>query len=271
VVAGLDDLRAQLESVVIPSAALHALSRGIHGISGERLALRSRRQGLVALLGMTAVAILASLTLACDGGPSVRAAQASSADSAELARRTDMELIRQDSLVRAHPGYIVDSILPVEEEIRRFQATLGDRPSGFANGATSRSGLVAAFARALEHNDTTALMRLVINRAEFGYLVYPTSPNAAAPYRQSPDLVWLMRSAANEKAASRLMSRFGGHPPHLASYACRPAERQGDNRLWTGCTVRWITARGNANDLRMFGSIIERNGRFKLLSLTNGL
>jgi hypothetical protein len=216
--------------------------------------------------------MVASLTLACDGGGlPVRAAQASSTDSTESVRRTDMERIRQDSLVRARPGYIVDSILPVEEEIRRFQATLGDRPSGFTNGATSRSGLVAAFARALEHNDTTALMRLVINRAEFGYLVYPTSPNAAPPYRHSPDLVWLMRSAANEKAASRLMSRFGGHPPHLASYACRPAERQGDNRLWTGCTVRWITARGDANDLRMFGSIIERNGRFKLLSLTNGL
>jgi hypothetical protein len=170
--------------------------------------------------------------------------------------------------VRARPGYVVDSILPVDEEIRRFNATNGERPSGFAHGATTRSSLVKEFVGAIEKNDTTALARLVVDRSEFGYLVYPSSPNAAPPYRQSPDLVWTMRSAGTEKAAKRLLARFGGRPLGFHGYACpaRP-ERQGDNTVWPGCVVRSDAA----NELRMFGAIIERGGRFKFLSLTNGL
>jgi hypothetical protein len=170
--------------------------------------------------------------------------------------------------VRARPGYIVDSILPVDEEIRRFNATNGERPSGFAHGAATRSSLVKEFVSAIEHNDTTALARLVIDRSEFGYLVYPSSPNAAPPYRQSPDLVWTMRSAGTEKAAKRLLARFGGRGLGFHGYSCptRP-EREGDNTLWSGCVVRSDAAK----ELRMFGAIIERDGRFKFLALTNGL
>src|SRR5215471_18682286 len=138
------------------------------------------------------VLLAAVAALACDGRTAIRNAEASSPDSVALARQAEAELARQDSIVRARPGYIIDSILPVEEEIRRFQATIAVAPSGFANGAPSRKALVARFRQALEQNDTTALTKLVIDRAEFGYLIYPTSPNAKPPYRQAPDLVWLM-------------------------------------------------------------------------------
>jgi hypothetical protein len=161
--------------------------------------------------------IAAVATLACDGREAIRTAEASAPDSATLARRAEADRARQDSIVRARPGYIIDSILPVEEEIRRFQATIPARPTAFTNAAPTRSELVKQFVRALERNDTTALRRLVIDRGEFGYLVYPTSPNVAPPYRQSPDLVWLLRSASSDKgrepaisadsAASRLDTR----------------------------------------------------------------
>jgi hypothetical protein len=218
------------------------------------------------------VLLAAVLATACDSEPSIQRLEASPADSSAVLQRAELERVRLDSVVRARPGYIVDSILPVDEEIRRFTATLGERPSGFSHGATTRSSLVTQFVRAIEQNDTTALTQLVIDRREFGYLVYGTSPNAAPPYRQSPDLVWLMRSASTEKAATRLLTRFGGRPLGFAGYSCPSAvERQGENRLWSGCVVRRQAAGGDARDLRMFGAIIERNGRFKFLSLTNGL
>jgi len=226
-------------------------------------------------LGMTrfvalrlAVMLVAVLCAACDSGPSVQRLEASPGAVATPDQKAELERARQDSVVRARPGYLVDSILPVDEEIRRFNATNGERPSGFAPGATSRSSLVREFVSAIEKNDTTALTRLVIDRNEFGYLVYPSSPNAAPPYRQSPDLVWTMRSAGTDKAAKRLLARFGGRPLGFHGYSCpaRP-ERQRDNVLWSGCVVRSDAAK----ELRMFGAIIERDGRFKFLSLTNGL
>src|SRR5215204_1111869 len=105
---------------------------------------------------------------ACDGPPTVRTAEASPADSVAIRAR-------QDSIVRSRAGYVIDSILPVEEEIRRFQATLGTAPQGFSGGARSRTALIDAFLRSLKQRDTAGLFGLVVNRAEFGFLVYPTS------------------------------------------------------------------------------------------------
>ena len=218
------------------------------------------------------VLLAAVATLACDGHGTFGTAEASAPDSATRARRAQAERARQDSIVRARPGYVIDSILPVEEDIRRFQATMPTRPTAFANGAPSRSQLVKQFVRALARNDTTALRELVVDRAEFGYLVYPTSPNVAPPYRQSPDLVWLLRSASSDKAVTRLLGRFGGKPLGYAGFVCPDAvDRQGANTLWSNCVVKRVTAHGDSARLRMFGAIVGRHGQFKFLSLTNGL
>ena len=217
------------------------------------------------------VLLTAVAALACDGRSAIRNAEASSPDSVTPARRTEAERARQDSIVRARPGYIIDSLLPVEEEIRRFQATIAVRPTAFSNAASSRSALVKQFVRALEQNDTTALVKLVVDRAEFGFLIYPTSPNVAPPYRQSPDLVWLSRSASTDKALTRLFDRFGGKSLGYAGFTCPDSpDRQGANTLWSACVVSRVSA-GDTTRLRMFGAIVARAGRFKFLSLTNGL
>ena len=211
-------------------------------------------------------------TAGCDSRTSVRSAEAATADSLAAARRAEAERARRDSIVRARPGYIVDSILPVDEEIRRFQATIPRRPPGLSYGAESRSALVERFVEALERNDTTALTRLVVSQAEFGHLIYPTSPNAAPPYRQSPALVWLSRSASTDKAMTRLLGRFGGKPLGYAGYECTgSADRQSKNTVWAGCVVKRVASTGDTTRIRLFGAIVERGGRFKFLSLSNGL
>jgi hypothetical protein len=269
VVAGLDDLRQKL--IVIPSEARnpHRPDRG--SLTRTMRILRFAQDDNARMKFLTL--ILASLvSLACDGGTAVRTAAASTADSTIARERAEVERTRQDSIVRSRPGYIVDSILPVEEEVRRFEATIAKRPTGLVDGARSRSALVASFVSALEHNDTTALARLVVNRAEFAYLIYPTSPNAAPPYRQSPELVWMSRSASTDKALTRLFSRFGGKPLRFAGLSCPDSvDHQGTNALWSGCVVKRITSEGDTTRLRMFGAIVGRDGRFKFLSLTNGL
>jgi hypothetical protein len=219
--------------------------------------------------------MVAATAAACDSASSVRtarAAEASARDSAAAVLGAELERARRDSVVRSQPGYVIDSILPVEEEIRRFQATAGPRPAGLSNASASRAALVREFVRAIERNDTTALVRLVVNRAEFGYLIYPTSPNTAPPYRLSPDLVWLMQSAANGKAVARLFDRLGGKALGYAGFSCaEPADRQGDNTVWSGCVVKRVATDRETTDHRMFGPIVRRGGRYKFLSFANGL
>lgn len=190
----------------------------------------------------------------------------------DVSHRDAAERARQDSVNRAHPGYIVDSILPVREEIRRFQANLPRRAERLEGGATTRDSLVKAFVAAVEANDTTSLVGLMIDRAEFGYLVYPTSRYTRPPYRQSPDIVWLRIRIESNKSASRLLARLGGKPLGFTGYRCAPnPEVEGPNRLWSACVARHSAGTAGSTEMRLFGDIVERDGRFKFVSLSNGI
>jgi hypothetical protein len=211
---------------------------------------------------------------ACEGGSCIPTGRTESApnDSVAGAARVESERARRDSIVRARPDYIVDSILPVEEQIRRFQAAAGDAPAEFVSNARSREALVRQFLEALERGDTTAARALVVTKAEFAHLVYPSSPNARTPYRQSPDLVWLTRTAGTDKAVRRLADRFPGRSLGYSGLECpTPADQQGANAVWASCAVRLVGPQGETTRLRLFGAMIGRHGRYKFLSLTNGL
>jgi len=240
------------------------LSSSMIAIPSPSLGMTGRRLCIAALAGLA--------SLSCKGRETVKSAEAAPPDSAAVTERAAAERARHDSVVRSRPGYVIDSILPVDEEIRRFQTTVRERPVRLSHGAESRSALLRRFVEAVERKDTTALARLVVSRAEFGYLIYPSSPNVAPPYRQSPELVWLSRSAATDKGMTRLLARFGGKSMGYAGYVCGGAvARQGQNTVWSGCAVKRVGSAGDTTQIRLFGPIVERHGRFKFLSLSNGL
>lgn len=178
---------------------------------------------------------------------------------------------RQDSINRTLPGYVVDSILPVEEELRRFRAAIGGNSvSALEGGATSRDALVTRFIHALATSDTVTLRGMLLNAREFGWLVYPESPYTRPPYRQSPALVWNQIQNPAASGFTRLVRRLAGKPLHYAGYRCSPkADRQESNVIWTQCTVRVGETNEPARSRRLFGSIIERDGRFKFVSYAN--
>src|SRR5688500_1978013 len=227
------------------------------------------------LAALVALAFAVSCDRVHDGNPSDSPAippSDAAVDAAGAIARDSVARAREDSVNRAQPGYVIDSVFPVEEEIRRFQRALGERPRSLSGGARDRTSLVRAFVQAIERRDERALRGLVISQAEFGYLIYPDSPNARPPYRLSPDIVWLQRSAATDKAVTRLLSQFGGRTLRFDGYVCDEAsERQGRNQLWVRCLVRRAENQRESRMLRLFGPIVERDGQFKFLSLAGGL
>lgn len=171
------------------------------------------------------------------------------------------------------PRGVVDSIFPVEEEIRRFKAARNNASATELKDASeSRDALVARFMRALETRDSADVRAMVLDAAEFIDLYYPTSIHSHPPYKQSPELTWFLLQQNSEKGIKRALDRYGGIPPHFESYTCNSQPKlEQANRLWEQCTVRWAPAPGVPSPLRIFGSIIERDGRLKFVSYANDL
>ena len=193
----------------------------------------------------------------------------SHAAATDSARADSLALVRLDSVNRAQPGYIVDSILPIEEHLRRFRVGL-TATRHFDGSAPTRDGLVQSFMRSLESADTAALVRLTISRAEFAYLVYPGSPLSAPPYAQAPDLVWMRHVAASLTGLNRVLGRVPGTRLWLRSWSCsEPPIIEGANRIWRDCMVRFAPQGGVMQTMQLFSSIIEREGQFKILSYAN--
>ena len=213
----------------------------------------------------------AGVAAGCTSGTTGDAARRATADSLTIARTDSMARVRQDSVNRAQPGYIVDSILPTQVEVRRFRAAVGGTAvSALVGGASSPDALVARLAAAVSARDSAALRALAMSPREFIDLVYPSSPYARPPYRQAPGVLWSQIQLSSGTGFARLLDRLGGATLRIAAIACpgKP-ERQGDNVLHTNCTVRYAAGDTPLREGRLFGSILERRGRFKFVSFAN--
>lgn len=225
-VAGLDDLRPQLEHVRTVSLLM-----------------------VMALAGCDSAA-----------GHATPAAR-TTANSDAIARA------RQDSVNRAQPGYVVDSLLPFEEEVRRFIVTVGGTvATELTGGAPSRDSLLHLFTSALERRDTAALVRALVTPREFIDLYYPGSPFSRPPYRQPPGFMWSQLSLGSSKGLSRLLERHGGLPSRVVGVECGNTVVREAIRILNGCRIRFA---GSTRTERLFGSIIARNGVYKFLSYSN--
>ena len=216
-------------------------------------------------VALVVAALLATTGCTAEGRSAIPGSSADSVRVDSIARA------RQDSINRAQPGYVVDSILPVEEELRRFRAALpGDSATALIGGSRSREALVRRFVLALAANDTNDLRAMAVRGREFADLYYPESPYTRPPYRQSPALAWSLIQNPSTSGLTRLVRRLGGKPIVYLGHSCDPKiVREGKNVRYAGCLLRLVDEKGDTVTKRYFGSILERDGRFKFLSYTN--
>ncbi len=175
---------------------------------------------------------------------------------------------------RAEPasaGRVVDSALPREEALRRFREKLPQVDS-LAGGTKNRDALVAAYVHALAAADTAGLVRLAVSQAEFAWLYYPTTPMGKPPYDLEPGLMWFLHTERSDRGLSKALQLYGGRPMSLVGYDCgAEASHEGENIVYGPCTVRWLGGNGDTLAVRLFNQILERGGRFKILSYGNRL
>jgi len=180
---------------------------------------------------------------------------------------------RQDSINRATPGYVIDSLLPPEEEARRFRVAFpGDSATSLRGGEASREALARRFLRALAAADSNDLRKMAVTPREFADIYYPGSPYAAGPYHQPVGFAWQMIQNPSDAGFVKLLRRTGGHSLAFAWQRCEPTVlHEGAVDRYTGCLVRIVDERGDSVTKRLFGSIVSYRGAFKFLSYTNDM
>ena len=158
---------------------------------------------------------------------------------------------------------------PADEKLAQFRAGLA-APVRLSGGAASRDALIRRFVRAVEHRDTTAIRAMVLDRSEFAYLYYPSSPYTRPPTVQEAPLAWFLLVQNSQKGVTRVFNRFGGRHVQYVGHRCDPEpSREGANLLWHGCVVDLRTSTDGVVTRTLFGSIIERDGHFKFFSYRN--
>jgi hypothetical protein len=166
---------------------------------------------------------------------------------------------------------VVDSFLSRDEALRRFRVGLAP-VTELTGGSESRNQLVANFVQGLRAQDTAALAGMIVTRAEFGYLYYPTTPEAYPPYDLEPALMWHLRFEGSERGIRRALRAYGGKRFRLLGYDCgSQPSREGENTERGPCVLTLRDRVGETTQVRLFSQIIGRGGRYKFLSYANKL
>jgi hypothetical protein len=166
---------------------------------------------------------------------------------------------------------VVDSAVPREEALRRFRDDLPE-VARLTGGTSSREQLVRAFVGAVAARDTAALRTMLLSRAEFAWLYYPTAREANPPYNLPPNLMWFTTQGRSEGGIRAALEQLGDRPIRYLSHACAPKARvEGENSLWGFCLVRYRAEGGDTLQRQLFGLIIERDGVYKFVSYANQL
>lgn len=184
--------------------------------------------------------------------------------------RTDGVLVPSPDSLRRLPGYVVDSVFPPGEALRRFQATVAGPPvARLTGGAPSAEALLRRYWSMLVRHDTAAIRGLVVSRGEFAYVYFPESAPFASGMQ--PSTAWILYESQTGRGLSRAFRATIGAETTVHATICRDRSRnEGKSHTYGPCAV--VLRKGIAFDtLWIGGTLIQRDGVHKFLGLDNAL
>jgi hypothetical protein len=141
----------------------------------------------------------------------------------------------------------------------------GSRP--LSNSHESPEALGRAVLAALETRDVDALRALALTREEFTEHVWPELPAARPERNLSPSFVW---GDLNQKSNVTLRNTLGAHGGK--KYEFRSIRFLGETTQYDSYRVTReseLTVKdsaGSERQVRLFGSVLEKDGRYKVFS-----
>lgn len=184
------------------------------------------------------------------------------------------EAVQQSRL--AYAREVAAATLPegAEEAARRGYVTEGVAASRAAaplsNTFESIEELAATVLDGLERGRGQALWRLALSKEEFRDVVYPVLP-ASRPERNTPlEYTWSTLETKSSNALGATLSEHRGRRYELVrvDFVGKEQRQRDFGAFYVYRDARVVVKRedGSETSLDLFGSVIERNGRFKVFS-----
>jgi hypothetical protein len=140
------------------------------------------------------------------------------------------------------------------------------RGVSIAGTSSSPEAAAAAVLDALARKDRSALAALALSEREFEEHVWPGLP-AARPERNLPlSYVWGDLHQKSEMSLERTLQKYGGRRLTLKSLRFSGYTDYPGYRVHRATTLRVTDVTGEQTDLRIFGSLLEKEGAWKVFS-----
>ena len=131
----------------------------------------------------------------------------------------------------------------------------------------SADALVEDVLIALAHRDAVQLRQLALSEDEFRDTIWPELPAARPERNLTADYVWCEQRTKSEAGLQSVLSEYGGRTLNLVRLEFRGETTQ--HRTFLVRRDPSVVVRGSdaqEQSLRLFGSIVERDGGFKIFS-----
>jgi hypothetical protein len=120
---------------------------------------------------------------------------------------------------------------------------------------------------AIERKDVDALHALALNREEFTCVIWPDLPAARPERNLSPGFVWGDLNQKSNAALHHTLASHGGRRYQLTALRFLGGSTRYDSYV-VHRESELVVADGHGSErpVRFFGSIVEKDGRFKVFS-----
>ena len=189
-----------------------------------------------------------------------------------LERRADDVLVASAESLRKIPGYVVDSIFPPAEALRRFREASGQsRPTQLTDGDTTVLALFRGYTDALRARDSVAVLRYALTRQEYAWLYFDGSPEQRSGL--VPQAAWALMESRSSVGLGRAAGRVSslGNARVARATCVETRTTVGSAELLGPCTVVLEAATGTRTSLPLARTVMRRDGRVKLVSFANDL
>lgn len=156
-------------------------------------------------------------------------------------------------------------------EVQSSAAPVGRASGSLKDGASSPRELVERVLESLAARDTASLASLLVDRDEYMRVVYPELGAHFAAARdtraETMEFLWENQSLNALKGMRKALRELGGVQMQLVTIEFKEGERRFPSyRLFEGTEVVVNQNDGRTATLYALGTMIEKDGRYKLMS-----
>lgn len=128
--------------------------------------------------------------------------------------------------------------------------------------------LAGAVLGMVARNDRAALLEHDLTEQEYRLIVWPQLPiSRQESWHRRYDFVWNQHEVKSRAGLDTMLSRHGGNTFMLISVRCAGGVREyGTYRIHGDVRLRVRDQDGQPRDVNVFGSILEQNNRYKIVS-----